>query len=56
MGTPKIVIIAIIMSVVEFLPVNTGVVTLRIDEHEKACFGYNFEKDAGEVSADIQVF
>ena len=50
----KLFILAVFLSVALF-SVNAGVFTLRIDEHEKTCFGYQLHKDSGEVSADIQV-
>lgn len=49
------IVVFLLISRLDSFAVNAGVVTLKIDEHEKACFGYDFEKDSGEVNADIQV-
>lgn len=52
--TSKLFTLAVFFSIGLF-SVNAGVFTFRVDEHEKSCFGYQLDKDSGEVSADIQV-
>ena len=52
--TWKIVVFSLIL-ILKLIFVQAGVHTLRVDEHEKVCFGYYLEQDSGEASGDIQV-